>query len=110
MKGQKKKIRKMERTVLTRFEVTRLVGLRSLQLSEGSQPAVHIENDSLREDTMYVAAMELRNGKLDARIKRRDSLVDVTECRLPSCLDIFLDTRDGGKRSYVETSVSARSL
>ena len=89
-----------ERSLLTRFEVTRIVGLRSLQLSEGESPTIHIEDNSLREDTMYVAALELSLGKLNVRVSRQKRSIDVSKSRLPSCLNVFLDSRDGGRRSY----------
>ena len=86
--------------VLTRFEVARLVGLRSLQLSEGAQPLVTVEDARLRQDPMYVAALELRAGRVAARVRRRDGAVlDVARAEMPRCLDVLLDTRDGGSRS-----------
>ena len=99
-----------ELLLLTRFEVARLVGMRSLQLSEGEYPNVMVQNRALREDTMYVAALELSEGKLDAKIVRSGRVIDVREAHMPQCLHVTLDSRDGGMRSYSVTSVSAKSL
>jgi DNA-directed RNA polymerase subunit K/omega len=89
-----------EAPLLTRFEVARVLGLRSLQLSEGAPPFLFVDDERLREDTLYVAALELKSGKLDARVVRGTSTVDVARARLPSCLDILLDTRDGDTRCF----------
>ena len=86
--------------VLTRFEVARLVGLRSLRLSEGAPPLLFVNDPILKEDTMYVAALELKARVLDAKLNRNGTLVDTREAQMPACLDILLDTRDGGTRSY----------
>lgn len=86
--------------LLTRFEVARIVGLRSLQLSCGWQPKIAVRDASLREDTMYVAALELRKGLLEAKVVREDgSVIHVHNAITPQCLDITLDSRDGGHRS-----------
>ena len=97
-------------TRLTRFEVARVVGMRSLELSERGNPNVIVEDKVLREDTMYVAALELRAGRLRAQIAREDGkVIDVTQASLPRCLDIMLDARDGGTRSCQEVVPSTRS-
>ncbi len=90
----------METAILSRFEVTRLVGLRSLSLSEGAAPAVLVRDTRLKEDCLYVAALELRSRCLEACIVRGGRRLDVKTVRLPQCLDTLLDTMDGGKRSY----------
>ncbi|MBM74318.1 MAG: hypothetical protein CMK59_02860 [Proteobacteria bacterium] len=92
-------------TLLTRFEVARIVGLRSLQLSEGSQPRVQVVDSFLRQNSTYVAALELKLGVLDARVVRGKDEIIVSTARMPLCLDILLDTHDGGERSYSVTSV-----
>ena len=92
--------------LLTRYEVSRLLGLRSLQLSEGVRPEVLVEDEALREDFLYVAGMELRFGALDARVVRRSGEeIDVRRARLPPCVDIFLRTRVGEPRGYELRSV-----
>lgn len=88
--------------MLTRYEATRVMGLRALHLSQGAPPNVHIEDSSLKCDMLYVAAFELSVGKLDAIVKREDgTLLKTTEARMPPNLNMYLDTRDGGKRSYL---------
>ena len=110
--------------LLTKFEVARIVGLRSLQLSEGATPLVEVSDARLRCDTMYVAALELYSRKLDARLRRdrgggggggegghksssgesirRDGpveeFVDVCKARMPPSLPNMLDTIDGQSR------------
>lgn len=85
---------------LTKFEVSRLVGLRALELGEGAAPQVHVANARLREDPTYVAALELFEGCMRARVRRGDADVDVTTLERPLCLAILLDTMDGETRSY----------
>ena len=99
-------------TFLTKYEVTRVVGLRSLQLSEGATPLVHVAEPTLRCDTLYVAALELWHRALKAKVRRDNgTLVHVWEARLPPTLTTYLDTRDGGTRfaqsPYAETSSGA---
>lgn len=78
-----------------------MAGLRALQLSQGGAPAVHVEDPILRCDMLYVAALELSTGKLDSIVRREDgSWLQTTEAKMPPSLLMFLDTRDGGTRSY----------
>lgn len=79
--------------MLSRYEVARVVGLRALHLSEGSPPHVQVESDQLKRDMIYIAALELRMGKLDAVVRREDgTCLHVKDARLPPNLDIFLDS------------------
>jgi DNA-directed RNA polymerase subunit K/omega len=87
--------------MLSRYEATRVVGLRALHLSQGATPNVHIQNEALQHDMMYVAALELSLGKLDAVVKREDgTLLKTNKVSMPPNLNIFLDLCDGGVRSY----------
>ncbi len=89
----------MRRELLTKYEVTRVVGMRSLQLAEGSTPLIHVMDEGMRCDSMYVASLEMWERKLKAKVKRGDgSIVNVWEARFPNTLQIYLDTRDGGDR------------
>ena len=83
---------------LTRYETTRLLGLRALQLSEGEDARVTVENDVLRRNFVYVAARELYEGKLDARIQRSTGSRHVRELRAATELPLLLNTLDGGSR------------
>lgn len=83
---------------LTRFEVARILGMRALQLDAGAVPHVQIEREDLRCDSLYVAAMELWEKKLDAVVHRGDQVIHVRKSRLPSELALVLDNRDGGVR------------
>lgn len=86
--------------MLTRYEATRIVGLRALHLSGGSSPNVNVKDETLRCDMLYVAALELSLGKLDAIVQRGDgSIVKATDVKLPPNVNMFLDARDGGTRS-----------
>lgn len=88
-----------EQQCLTRYEAARVVGMRALQLSEGDLPTV-TPPSHLRGDHMYVAALELASGTLDARVRRGPHALDVRACTVPRCVAAMLDTRDGGTRSY----------
>ena len=86
---------------MTRFELARTLGLRSMALSQGQPPNVVVEDVHLAQDTLYVAARELKGRVLDAKVKREDGTTyDVRTAKLPLGLDIYLDTRDGESRSY----------
>jgi len=85
--------------LLTRHEVARVLGLRSLELSGGALPNVDVD-ESLKVDTLYVAALEMSEHKLDALIKRPGEVIDLRLARYPPNLYVLLDTVDGGKRSY----------
>lgn len=95
--------------MLSRFEVTRIVGLRALELAGGAQPHVHVETPQMQCDFIYVAATELLEGRLDARIERGGCEFDVRQMRLPPTLAVLLDTKDGGHRSYTATTSSGAS-
>lgn len=80
----------MDSVLLSRFEVARLIGLRALQISEGDQVKVAVPSGRLRENSLYLAALELKHGALDAKIDRGGELVDVSTARLPDSLEIIL--------------------
>jgi DNA-directed RNA polymerase subunit K/omega len=87
-------------TILTPYEIARVVGIRSLQLSSGALPAVDVRDERLLLDTSYVAALELQQGALDFKLRLSDGVeVDVRSARKHPCLAGFLDTKDGGTRS-----------
>lgn len=96
--------------LLTRFEVARILGMRSLELSEGSMPLVIVEAAALQRDPLYVAARELEARVLDARLKRQGNvLVDVRTATLPPCLTVLLDTLDGGVREVTRHGGTSRN-
>lgn len=86
---------------MSRFELARIIGMRALQLSEGAQSVVHVDDEVLRIDFYYVAALELYEGSLDAKLcTSRGAACHVRELVLPIELNILLDTRDGKSRPY----------
>lgn len=90
--------------VMTKYELARVLGMRALQLSEGSAiPHVSVSKEH-HENVLYTAALELHMGMLDARVRRGEETLDIREMRLPRELLVMLDTVDGGRRSYRGTS------
>lgn len=84
---------------LNKFEVSRLVGMRALQLAHGETPSVVVSEPNLRDDPLYVASLELYEGKLDALVKREDELlVDPRKVGCCESLALILDLKDGGTR------------
>jgi hypothetical protein len=72
--------------------------MRSLQLSDGSDPRVVVKDPTLRTDFLYVAGLELEAHLMDAKVRRGDVETDVRNMRLPDDLYVLLDTRDGKRR------------
>lgn len=84
---------------LTRFEVCRLVSMRALELAEGAEARVIVDDAALRCDFLYVAAAELWEKVLDARVRRPDgSEIDVRQTRSSQEVLDYLNARDGGSR------------
>lgn len=100
--------KKNDGMLLTRYEVTRIVGLRALQLDAGAKPAVEVKDERLRCDACYVAALELSHGLLDVIVRRSGADVHVRDVRMPPELNTLLDTKDGGSRG-VHHSVRVES-
>ena len=86
--------------MLTPYEVTKLVGIRALQISEGSEPHVVISDERLRRDAVYVASRELYEGKVDACVTRQGVPCHVSQFASPMDLMTMLNTRDGSSRVY----------
>lgn len=76
--------------LLTRFEVAKLIGMRALQIYDGSDVKVVVDDPELRDNSLYIAALELRKGLLDARIVRDGFTIDVQSARMPESLDMIL--------------------
>lgn len=89
--------------MLTRYEVARLVGIRALQISEGSEPRVLVADERLRRDAVYVAARELHEKKMDACVMRNGIPNHVSTLRNPMDLFTMLNTRDSGHRIYASS-------
>lgn len=57
---------------LTKYECTRIIGLRSLEIQNGSSHLVNDVTDrKLLMDSTYIAALELKRGLLDFKLNRR---------------------------------------
>tara|TARA_B100000214_G_C23880602_1_gene587070 strand:- start:139 stop:408 length:270 start_codon:yes stop_codon:yes gene_type:complete len=56
---------------LTKYECTRIIGLRALEIQNGSPHLLEIKNEKLALDSIYVAAIELKNGLLDFKVNRK---------------------------------------
>lgn len=85
-------------TRLTKFEVARLVGLRALQLENGASQLVDVREESLRHDLIYVATLELEQGKLDFLLRRSYPMnvtreVEGTFLTLPAEVQTILATK-----------------
>ena len=92
--------------MLTRFEVAKIVGIRAVQLSEGSYPLVDIESKELQNDHTYVASLELYHRMLDVCVTRGVNLCHVNDVEFPVDLVSYLNTRDGGNRRLYDSPPS----
>lgn len=76
-----------ERILLTRYEIARLIGLRALQIDEGSTPLVTVvENDN----SLSIAAKEISERKLDAAVCRNRTYYPISTARFPRDLAVTL--------------------
>ena len=89
--------------MITRFETTKIVGIRAVQLAEGNQPNVRVQRTDLRDDYTYVASLELYNRSLDACVMRGERVTHVSELAFPVDLIQYLNTRDGGNRMLFDS-------
>lgn len=80
----------MGMVLLTRFEVAKLIGMRALQIYDGSDVKVVVDDPELRDNSLYIAALELQKGLIDARIVRDDETIDVKSARLPDSLEMVI--------------------
>jgi DNA-directed RNA polymerase subunit K/omega len=75
--------------ILSRYEVARIIGMRAMQLDEGSLPLISVlENDN----SLSLASRELGERKLDVIVKRGDLYHRVRDARFPKDLDVLLMT------------------
>ena len=87
--------------MLTKFETTNIIGMRALQLSEGAVPNVTVSHAHLKYDFIYIATLELANKKLDVKVVRKNNNeVHTSELEQNPLIDVLLDLKDGGTRSY----------
>jgi len=70
--------------MLTRYEMTRVVSILALQISQGQYvPKVKVTNEKLMCDSVYIASLEILNGLADIQVRRGSSYINVkdTICR-----------------------------
>ena len=79
---------KPEGILLTRYEIARLIGLRALQIDEGSTPFVVVKED---DNSLSIAAREIYERKLNAVISRNGDCHQVMTARFPRDLEITLN-------------------
>lgn len=84
---------------LTKFEVSRITGLRALQIENGAQQMVEEPNEKLRRDFIYIATRELQEGKLDYKLNRSyprnvQSETNGAQLHLPSEVSTILRTKN----------------
>jgi DNA-directed RNA polymerase subunit K/omega len=92
---------------LTKYEASRIIGLRALEIQNGAPHLVDIDDGKLRMDNIYVAALELKLGVLDFKINRfypMDNIHQVhsVNYRLPPDVDVLLHTKKGTVRSSIK--------
>ena len=64
---------------LTKYECTRIIGMRALEIQSGSPHLIEVKDENLLMDSTYVAALELVKGLLDFNIKRKYPLERVEQ-------------------------------
>ncbi len=84
---------------LTKYEASKVIGIRALQLQDGSQPLVHVSDDKLCDDAVYIAALELKSGLLDFKLRRHYPFEKVEEVHgsrfvLPPDVDVLIRTKN----------------
>ena len=79
----------MSTILLSRYEVSRIVGLRALQLDEGAPPFVPV----LEGDTsLSIAVRELDTRKLRVMVCRDGVMHSVQTARFPRDMRVLVDT------------------
>ena len=76
---------------MTKYELSRVLGIRCNQLSFNAQPLVNVSADK-KTNLMYIAALEIKSRKLSVVIQRNMPLethvdININDLELPSELD-----------------------
>lgn len=84
---------------MTKYEVSRLLGVRANQLAMGASVLIDDVPAHKQSDTMYIAAREIAERRIDGCIRRvypRDTYVDVklSDMELPDDLFVLIQTLD----------------
>jgi len=80
----------MDHTImLSRYEIARLIGLRALQIEEGSAPFVQMVG---AYSPIRIASQEILERKIDALVNRGGVYHSVKTARYPIDLDILVNT------------------
>ena len=83
---------------LTKYEASRIIGLRALEIQNGAPHLVTIDDNKLKMDIIYVAALELKNGLLDFKINRFYPMNNIQQVHsvnytVPKEVDVLLRTK-----------------
>lgn len=73
--------------ILTRYELARLLGLRTLQIEEGASPLVPVQEGDY---PMKIAAREIEGRVLDAVVCREGELHSIQTAKMPRDLDVIM--------------------
>ena len=79
---------------LTKYECSRIIGIRASQIAMSAPILVHVP-PNMNQNLLYIAALELKNKKLDLIIRRPLPLgkfyeVHISELELNDDLDAFI--------------------
>lgn len=84
--------------LLSPFETAKVLGIRALQLSEGSLPLIEIKDEALLFNLFYVAAVELRAGKLDMQVERNGTAIHLSAFLPSPHLQCLIDANAAATR------------
>jgi len=57
--------------ILTKYEITRIISIRSSQIENGSEPCIHIENEEIKKNPIQIAKLELMMGESPLILRRK---------------------------------------
>ena len=80
------------RVTLTRYEVTKIVGLRALQLEQDACPFIDVQP---HEPFLNVAVKELFRRKLDVKVVRGKRSYHISQVDFPQELYALVDVQQG---------------
>lgn len=57
--------------ILTKYEITRIISIRSSQIENGSEPCIYIENTEIKNNPIKIAKLELLMGESPLILRRK---------------------------------------